>query len=59
MANTNKQSTQQRGKDGTKERGPKSKLEGQNPKWVTMGAWEQIIFEHPHQNKKHIKKREG
>ncbi len=49
MPNTNKQSTQQRGKDGTKREDPKSKLEAQNPKWVTMGAQEQIIFKHPHQ----------
>jgi hypothetical protein len=38
LANFMKQSTQQRRKRRNKKRGPNSKLEEQNPNWVTVGA---------------------
>ncbi len=48
MMNKNK-APSKRGKKERKneERGPKSKLEEQNPKWVTKGAKEQIMFQSP------------
>ncbi len=55
-------------KEETKKRGPKSKPKEQTPKWVTMGAQEQIMFQtsppilpprNPINHKKHIRKRRG
>jgi hypothetical protein len=45
LANLIKQSTQRREKRRNKERGPKSEPKEQTPKWVTMGAQEQIMFQ--------------
>jgi hypothetical protein len=45
FANFIKQSTQQREKRRNKERGPKSEPKEQTPKWVTMGAQKQIMFQ--------------
>jgi replication initiation and membrane attachment protein DnaB len=61
LANFIKQSTQQREKRRNKERGPKSKPKEQTPKWVTIEAQEQIMFQPslPINHKKHIRKRRG
>ncbi len=47
LANFIKQSIQQREKRRNKERGPKFKPKEQTPKWVTIGAQEQIMSHPP------------